>query len=1143
MRKTITGLSALAAVVWMVLAPSIYAQAVSGGIFGTVFDASGASVPNAKVTISDVQRGAAYSVTTNGEGNYSQTHLLAGQYQVRVESAGFAAFVATAGVQVDATTRVDATLRPASEQTTVSVVSDSPLLVSDRAEIATTLSGREVQELPVFDRNLTNLLLVVPGTQLNSWQHATSENPQGGIQANVNGQFFTANGFLLDGTENQSAILGIAVINPNLDSLQDFKVSTSNYDAEFGSASGALIQATTRSGSNQIHGSLFEYLRNNIFNATDRFTHADPPLRWNQFGGSVGAPIIKDRLFAFFDYQGARRRTGGSLIATVPTTAERSGDLTALLGNYICNDPSNPVSATPCANPVNVKTTEGLTVPARAGMVFDPTTGDPGSGAGRLAFSKNGQVNMVPVAAPMAKLLGFLPAPNLGTGIYNNYSAEFSEAFDSDQYDGRIDYNPTSKTHMFGRYTLADFNKVSPGAFGAEAGGPSAFGFAGFSDTRNQSLAVGFDHAVSPTLITDARFGFYRYRVRVQPNGVGTTPATDAGLPGLNTGSPETSGMPAFYINGNGGFNFGYALGVNGCNCPLKETENHFQWVNNWTKQWGNHAFKFGVDARRAQQQRIPSDSHRPGEISFNDSSTGSPEIDNFAAGNVSSGAAMASYLLGQPSFFARYFTGSNYYPGLRQTRLFLFVQDSWRINSKLTLNYGLRWEDYLPQTAAKPGGAGSFDPATGEVLAAGIGGVPLNMGVQAYNLGFAPRLGIAYQFNPKTVIRTGYGRSFNPSGLGAVFGQGADYNPPIVNPQAVPQPNPYVAAFNLLNGPPVPSNPPVGANGRYLLPEGIGVNYFTDPANSYRIPLADFWNFAVQRELGNDFVAEVAYVGNVGRHLFLFLNRNQAVPGPGNYDPRRPLFQKFGVNQGIGQVCNCDNSSYNALQTKLQKRFSHGLDFLLTYTYGKAMGNSEGAGNYSDNYNVRDSHGPMSWDRKHQLTLTHNWDLPFGHGRRWDYNKNRIAEAVAGGWRFSGVTTYGSGLPYTATVSNAPLLNADFSYVRADIVGNPSVSNPSADLWYNPAAFTAPQQPYRNGNTSRDNYRGPATMVSNLSLAKSFIPMEGKHLEFRWEVFNAFNHVNLGLPNSTVDVGGAGQITYTQTAMRQMQLGLHFSF
>src|ERR1700761_680795 len=632
----------------LAISVSASAQAVSGNIAGTVQDATGAVIPNAKIMITDLDRGAVYNTATSSDGNYSQTHLLAGRYEVRVQEPGFGLFTARAAVEVDATTRLDITLQPANLKTSVEVTDATPLLTTDRAEISTTLTGGQVEQLPVLNRNVTNLMLEIPGTQLNTWQHSAAENPQQGIQANVNGQFFTANGFILDGTENESAILGIAVINPNIDSLQELKVSTSNYEAEFGAASGALTEATTKSGTNQWHGSLFEFLQNNITNATNAFTQINPPVRWNQFGGSVGAPILHDKLFGFFDYQGTRRRTGGTLLTTVPTAAERNGDLTALLGDYICAD--GTVSPGPCASPSLVKTTQGANVPARAGMVFDPNTGNAATGAGREVYSQNGQVNIIPVAVPMQKLLSLIPLPNAGNGIVNNFVSDGVQRFDTDQYDGRVDYNLSTKTRIFGRYTLADFNNYSPAAYGDAGGGPTAFSFSGDSIDRNQSLAIGLDHTFSPTLVTDARLGFYRYRIRVQPNDAGSTPATDAGLPGLNTGSASTTGLPAFYVNGSGGFNFGYGLGVNQCNCPLKETENQFQWVDNWTKISGDHTIKFGVDIRRAQQQRIPSDEHRSGQITFTDNVTGNPDIDNVAAGLVSTGSALASYLLGLPS-------------------------------------------------------------------------------------------------------------------------------------------------------------------------------------------------------------------------------------------------------------------------------------------------------------------------------------------------------------------------------------------------------------------------------------------------------------------------------------------------------------
>jgi len=786
-------------------------------------------------------------------------------------------------------------------------------------------------------------------------------------------------------------------------------------------------------------------------------------------------------------------------------------------------------------------------------MIFDPSTGNP-DGTGRLAISSGGQVNVIPsVAAPITNLLAFLPAPNAGApgDIANNFIGTGSERFNSDQADGRVDYNFSEKLHFFGRYTIADFDKHAPGAFGEEAGGPGLNGifFAGSSLARNQSLSLGATYTFSPTLVTDFRFGAFRYRVRVQPNGVGTTPALDAGLPGLNLGTTETSGMPAFYINGNGSFDFGYALGVNQCNCPLKETENHFQWVNNWTKTHGNHTIGWGADIRRAQQQRIPSDSHRSGEMHFNDDVTGSATVDGVAAGNATTGAGMASFRLGLPSDFSRYFTGIGFHPGLRQSRLFFYGQDAWRATPKLTLNLGLRYENYLPQTAASPGGAGSFDPNTGEVLAAGIGSVPSNMGVQAYNSGFAPRLGVAYQIQSHTVLRAGYGRSFTPAGLGGVFGQAPDYDPPITNPQSLTQSTTYFPTINLLSGPPLPVNPPIGQNGRYPLPDGLNVFYFFNPPSSYRIPLADFWNLTVQHEFTPTLTAELAYVGNVGRHLFVNPNVNQAAPPTNpsdpnlnNLDSRRLFFQKFGLTQGLYETCNCANSNYNSLQAKFQKRASRGLDFLVTYTYSKSLDYSEYGGVSSDNLNFRNDYGPSNYDRTHALTIAHVWELPFGHGRHWGASADRAVEALLGGWVFSGITTFYSGLPFNPIVSNAPNLFADFNNVRPDAIGNPNVEHPNADQWYDPNAFIAPGFG-RNGFVHRNSLRGPGEYLFNLSLGKTFTIAEGKSLEFKWENFNATNHVNLANPDNVVDESGAGQITATQTDMRQMQFGLHFRF
>jgi hypothetical protein len=558
----------------LVLAVSAVGQAIYGNITGTVTDPAGAVIPDAHIAIHDVDRGVDYDTVANSSGNFTQTHLLPGHYSIRVTATGFAEYTATAVVQVDFITRVDAKLQLGGASQTVSVTGESPLLKTDRADVSNTLTGNQLGKLPILDRNVTSLLAALPGAGLSpSAGSSSAENQERDQQIPVNGQLSYSNGFLLDGTENHSNILGLSVIVPNPDTLEEFKVTSSNYDARFGNASGAMMEGATKSGTNQIHGSAFEYLRNDFFNAADPFTQIDAPIRWNQFGGTLGGPIRKNKLFAFFGYQGTRRNISGALITTVPTAAERNGDLSSLLGNYICAD--GTTSASGCAAPAYVSTTEGTQVPARDGMVFNPATGN-ADGSGRQAFSTNGRVNVLTPAAPMSKLLTYLPPPNFGAPdqIFNNYATTVPETSNADQYDGRVDHNINDRHHLFGRYSLADFVLHGPGGFGAEAGGPIPFSFAGNSLARNQSLALGYTYSITPTLIADFRFGFYRYRVHNLPNGFGTTPALDAGLLGLNRRGQDTSGMPAFYVNGNGGFNFGYSLGVNGCNCPLDETEN-----------------------------------------------------------------------------------------------------------------------------------------------------------------------------------------------------------------------------------------------------------------------------------------------------------------------------------------------------------------------------------------------------------------------------------------------------------------------------------------------------------------------------------------------------------------------------------------
>jgi hypothetical protein len=347
-----------------------------------------------------------------------------------------------------------------------------------------------------------------------------------------------------------------------------------------------------------------------------------------------------------------------------------------------------------------------------------------------------------------------------------------------------------------------------------------------------------------------------------------------------------------------------------------------------------------------------------------------------------------------------------------------------------------------------------------------------------------------------------------------------------------------------LFTGPPVPTIPSIASSGRYPLPDNISVYYFLDPPNKYRVPSTQFWNAAVQHQITPSMSIEAAYVGNVGRHIFVNANLNQAVPGPGDYDPRRRFYPTFGLEQGLYSLCNCDNSNYHALQMKWVQHQAHGLDFIVAYSYSKALDDTELGGVADNNLDYKADYGPSSFDRRHQLAVSNVWHLPYGRGQRFGTNISRPLDLIAGGWEFNGITTATSGVPFTANVGNAPLLNADFNSVRPDQIGDPHVPNPNRSEWYNPAAFTAPQTPYRDGDVSRDSLIGPRVFLMNLSLAKVFTITEGKTIQFRWENYNALNHVNLNTPDNYVDDGpSAGTITSIRADMREMQFGLHIRF
>lgn len=1140
--------AAVAVMCFCLISPA-YGQAVYGSIVGTVTDAQGAAVPQAKVTIADTGKGVSYSTTTNESGNYSQTHLIVGTYEVRVEAPGFQTHIQrNVTVDVDASTQVNVGMTIGSVGETISVSAEAPLLKTEKSDVSDTVTTKQVQELPVLGRDMSRIYFLVPGVQA-SGTTAASEQPHDIYRPNIGGQYWGGISFQLDGTDNRDSVLGEPIITPNLDAVSELKITTTAYDAEFGQASQAIISAQTKSGSNQLHGSAFWFRRDQHLAARDPFAQAQPiagsngvfipPTLWNQFGGSLGAPIQKDKTFVFMDYQGSRQKNGGSQLVRVPTAAERSGDLSDLGVNIY-----DPCAGTNC----NV-------LPAN-----------------RVQFPGN----VIPtnrISPQASALLSYIPLPNIAgaTGAAPNYNASGVGVLQNDSFDVRVDRYQTQKLHMFGRYSLLQVDQTNPGAFGLEAGGPaySTMAFAGVASLRNQSLSYGIDYVLRPNWLADFRFGFFRYRVQVNPNGLGTSPAKDAGVPGLNLDSTYTSGMPALTFNGTGGFSYGYSLGVNNCNCPLNEQENEFQWVGNMTYMKGNHSIRYGVDVRYAQNLRVPSDSHRSGQLTFDPTTTVGPN---------SGGLSLASFLLGQVNSFTRYVSNS-VDAAERQQRLFSYVQDTWRVTPKLTLNYGLRWEIYFPQYVNGKDQGGFQNLATGEVLVAGENGIGLDGNVKTDYKRFAPRLGIAYQVAKDTVIRAGYGRSYDVGVFGVSFGHNVTQNLPVLANQSLNPASSWLSVFTLDQGPPaltassILASQPKGATGNPLLPNGIAPNVLPLTSNNtIRLPTVDAWNFTIEHQFGSGASVSVAYVGNKGYHV---------TPGGTNYNinaptivgfgtlstnQRRPFYNSYGWTQSIKYFSDDASVKYNSLQLRGDKRFGNGLQFQGNFTWASAF-------DYANDYffwNHDIDYGRESGVRRFVFNLNNVYELPFGQKRTFMKSAPKPVDFVLGGWQLAGIWTWQSGLPFTPSYADCGK-DADTGPCRPNLTGDASVANQSAAGWFATATpgttgsgclTTTAATPELNangctrgpwtrpaagtfGNVARNSFFGPHFFNADMSLSKNFQVRERLRAQFRAEMFNAFNHVNLGQPNATVDSPTAGQIFAVAglAYQRRWQFALRFDF
>lgn len=1151
-----------------------FAQAVYGSLYGTVTDTTGASVPDATVTITDVAKGTSDTAQTNSSGGYSVEHLIPDIYNIKISATGFRGFE-TKNIQVfaDTSPKVDAVLQAGGANETVEVRADAiPELKTDRADVSTIFNERSVEDLPLpgATRNFTSLQLLLPGTQLLGWSHAASENPQASQQIIVNGQHFAGTAYELDGTDNQDPILGIIVVNPNLDAVSEVKITTQNYDAEFGKAVSAVITAQTKSGGNKFHGTGFFYRKSDANLARDPFSQGKrdpvtnrfvPPALFKQFGGSIGGPIIHDKYFFFGDYQGLRQTVGTSNPGeTVPSALVQS----SCASGAGCNFSEYAAAA---GAPVN-------------NFIFDPVSGAPYVGS----IIPNSQLSPAALAA-----LKLVPGPTDTSKLFNNFSPSGTGSFNNNQYDIRLDGQVTDRLHAFTRFSRFTDTLSGTTEFGQAGGlGFGIGGFGGTSNGINTSVAAGVDYALNPGLLTDVRLGYFRYNIKTQKYTGSNTFASALNIPGLNIGG-LTGGASGFFItdnhgnNGNGLSNVGSGLGVNRCNCPLIENEDQFQVVNNWTKIWGNHAIKIGADLRYARNLRVPSDQNRAGEFSFSQTAT---------AGTAQTfGLGLATFVLGDVTTFNRYVSTSTNAKEF-QKRTFFYIQDTYRATPKLTLNYGVRWEIYFPEKVNAKGNGSLLNLATGNLQVGGFGPFDTNSGVNTDYKAFAPRIGLAYQATPTTVVRAGYGRSFDIGVFGSIFGHTLTQNLPVLARQNLTNSGGHSFAFNLAQGPVAPVFTPIPANGLIPLPNGI--NARARPLTTI-LPTIDAWNLSVQQQLTHNLNFTLAYVANKGTHTFAGdnpdINVNQPaisrngytfglppcdptkfdVTGPGNgtcdFQPARRRYfatrradgSLFGWTQDISYFQNGADTHYNALQATLEKRFASGLQFTANYAWQRAF-------NYDPDYftnNKRVNYGPSTDLRRNQFTLYGNYELPFGHGRQFASGVPAIVNYVIGGYQLSGNANWSSGLPYTPSYNECGA-DRDTGPCRPNgDAGNFSQNlgsfipgfgrqyfTPVAPLTTNGATSGPFSRPAvaTFGNVGRNSLIGPRFFNTDLSLLKNFPIREAVSLQVRVDAFNAFNHINPGQPNSCIDCSissNAGVITSQAIGAtpRQLEFAIRAQF
>ncbi|HXA07570.1 MAG TPA: TonB-dependent receptor [Bryobacteraceae bacterium] len=1084
----------------------LQAQVDTATVVGAVQDSSGAVVPGASVTATEVNTNTKTSTRTDTAGNYVLTPLRIGNYSVAVEAQGFKKET-RAGVvlQVQDRVRVDFALQVGALTEAVNIEAEVPVVQTESSSLGDVIGSRQITDLPLNGRDYTQLATLTAGVVkitengggINGSTSASNGNAGGAFA--VNGTRGNLNNFMLDGIDNNSNDNAGNILRTNVDAIEEFKVQTSNYSAEFGRSGGAVINATIKSGTNQFHGTVFEFFRNSDLDARGFFESPDQakaPFKQNQFGGTLGGPIKKNKLFFFGDYQGTRVRAANTDIATVPTAAEIGGNFSGLLGSQVGTD--------------------ALGRPVYQGEIFDPASTTMVNGnVVRNPF----QGNIIPASrldSIAHNAAALYPAPTVAGATANNYNFNAPGKDTIDQMDARVDYNISNRQQIFGRFSLSQRTRFqSPPLPGLADGGNYSTGNY-FEGTRG--AAIGHTFTISPSMVNELRIGFNRnhYRDNIPSYGQNYPPAGLAvpGVPDNSTVNGLTLFQPSGYIR----------IGEPGYT-PTFSTSQEFQYGDTLSIIHGKHVIKLGPEVRFSQFNLFQVGQPR-GRFSF----SGEFTADSPSSGD-GSGNGLADMLLGDPTTSV---ISTLTYFGNRQHTYGAFVQDDYKVTSTLTLNFGLRY-DYTTPISEAHNRQSNFDFATGQLIVAGVNGASPGLTTMDKD-DFAPRAGLAWSpafRKGKTVIRAGYGRFFSYQEIRTGDPLQLGYNLPFFfEPSFVS--DGITPVLTVSGGFP-------SLNLSQAKFAGV-----TSVDSRLHAPVNDEWNFNIQNQLPGNILFEVAYVGAKSTHLQVLVDHNQdPTPGPGSVQSRRP-YPQYGPFTSIEDH---GNSTYESLQLKAEKRLSHGLMFLSAFTYGKSINDQPEIccnGPWPQNsYNLKSEKGLSDFDNRFRWVSSFDYELPVGKGRRF-LNSSRPADLVLGGWHVGGILTFRSGFPFSPLMGYDPSNTGSNGLLRTDRIanGNLPASQRSPNLWFDINAFPLPTG-YTFGNAGKNILDGPGEKTGDISIRKMFNLTERFNLEFRAEAFNAFNHAVFTQPDSNISdgPGATGVITSTVIPQRQLQFALKLHF